>query len=150
MDLPAHAAAPPREDPAEVSGRRAFLGKTLAVTAGLAGATVAAGATAAPAHASSLRPQATQTYWRFCSKCYGMFYWGYSGNGVCPAGADHLAQGYNFVLPHDVVETPTAQAYWRFCSKCYGMFYWGYSTRGRCPAGADHLAQGYNFVLPHS
>jgi hypothetical protein len=39
-------------------------------------------------------------YWRFCNKCYAMFYNGYSGKGRCAAGAGHVAQGYNFVLPH--------------------------------------------------
>ena len=42
-----------------------------------------------------------QTGWRFCNKCYGMFYDGYPAKGLCAAGGPHVAQGYKFVLPHD-------------------------------------------------
>jgi hypothetical protein len=31
-----------------------------------------------------------------------MFLNGYPTKGVCPAGGTHLAQGFNFVLPHAV------------------------------------------------
>ena len=41
-----------------------------------------------------------QTDWRFCEKCYAMFYDGYPDKGHCAAGGGHLAQGFNFVLPH--------------------------------------------------
>jgi hypothetical protein len=41
-----------------------------------------------------------QTDWRFCSKCFAMFYDGYPNKGRCAAGEGHLAQGFNFVLPH--------------------------------------------------
>jgi hypothetical protein len=42
-----------------------------------------------------------QTDWRFCNKCYTMFYDGYTAKGICAAAGSHQAQGYNFVLPHD-------------------------------------------------
>ena len=42
-----------------------------------------------------------QTEWRFCRKCYAMFYDGYEKKGTCPAGGAHFAQGYGFVLPHE-------------------------------------------------
>ena len=41
-----------------------------------------------------------KTDWRFCSKCYAMSYDGYPDKGHCAAGGAHLAQGFNFVLPH--------------------------------------------------
>lgn len=41
-----------------------------------------------------------QTEWRFCNKCYVMFYDGYEAKGRCTAGDGHSAQGYDFVLPH--------------------------------------------------
>jgi len=70
--------------------------------------------------------------------------------GVCSAGAGHSAQGFMFVLPHDVPESPTAQGKWRFCTKCMAMFFDGDPARkGICPAGAGHNAQGFMFVLPH-
>src|SRR5215472_17375845 len=40
-----------------------------------------------------------QPNWRFCAKCYGMFFAGYGG-GTCPKGDKHSAQGNNFVLPY--------------------------------------------------
>ncbi|MFD8577741.1 hypothetical protein ACFV1H_20730 [Streptomyces virginiae] len=101
--------------------RRAVLARALGVaTAGLVGAAVATGAAAAPAAAAV---RANQTNWRFCTKCYGMFFRGYPTDGACPAGAGHDAQGYDFNLPYNVPETPTAQHNWRFCTKCYGMFF---------------------------
>ena len=46
-----------------------------------------------------------QTEWRFCNKCYAMFYDGYGERGTekgkCPAGGGHMAPGYGFVLPHE-------------------------------------------------
>ena len=48
----------------------------------------------------------TQTEWRFCNKCHAMFYDGYGEKGTekgqCPAGGGHMAQGYGFVLPHEL------------------------------------------------
>ena len=41
-----------------------------------------------------------QSAWRFCNKCYAMFYDGFPDKGHCAAGGPHVAQGYNFVLPH--------------------------------------------------
>jgi hypothetical protein len=34
-----------------------------------------------------------QDNWRFCRKCYSLFYYGYPGDGVCPAGDAHDASG---------------------------------------------------------
>ena len=41
-----------------------------------------------------------QNNWRFCAKCFTMFFDGYPSKGVCAAGGAHEAAGYNFVLPH--------------------------------------------------
>ena len=44
-----------------------------------------------------------QDQWRFCGKCFAMFYDGYPGKGVCASDQQgHVAQGYDFVLPHDL------------------------------------------------
>ncbi|MFI6100763.1 hypothetical protein ACIA8G_34875 [Lentzea sp. NPDC051213] len=128
------------------SNRRAFLTNTIRLTAGVAGLTVAGSALTAQADVTI---QGNQGNWRFCTKCYGLFFYGYPTDGVCPAGGAHGMAGYNFILPHDVSETSTAQGNWRFCTKCFGMFFRGYPSDGRCPAGAGHDAAGYNFVLPH-
>jgi cytochrome c5 len=90
-----------------------------------------------------------QDQWRYCSKCHVMFYNGFPDKGHCAAGGGHFAQGFNFILPHDVAETKKAQAAWRFCDKCHAMFFDGYSQKGACAAGGGHHAQGFLFVLPH-
>ena len=54
-----------------------------------------------------------------------MFFDGYPTSGVCPGGGGHHANGYTFVVPHDVCETDQQQANWRFCDRCYGMFFNG-------------------------
>jgi hypothetical protein len=96
---------------------------------------------------------AGQPGWRFCDKCFGMFFANLPpvNQGRCPAdGRVHEAQGFLFVLPHDVPET-AGQPGWRFCEKCFGMFFNGDPVnKGRCPLdGQLHVAQGFPFVLPH-
>ncbi|MER5276540.1 hypothetical protein ABT025_12380, partial [Streptomyces sp. NPDC002809] len=100
MELPGRSGYSLQQDEIEL-GRRDFLGRTLGVTVGLVGVTVAAGTFATSAAAMPAGAQATQNNWRFCQKCFAMFYWGYPTDGVCPAGGSHSAQGFNFVLPFD-------------------------------------------------
>jgi hypothetical protein len=88
-----------------------------------------------------------QGNWRFCNKCLAMFFAGGSGQGTCAAGGAHVAQGFNFVLAHDVAGP--GQRDWRFCNKCCALFFDGYPGKGVCPAGGAHVAQGFNFVVPH-
>ena len=91
-----------------------------------------------------------QESWRFCSKCFSMFWDGASNKGACPAGGGHVAQGFSFTPHYDDAkpETGTIQYEWRFCSKCYAMFY-NNGPRGKCPSGGVHAAQGFNFGLVH-
>jgi hypothetical protein len=86
-----------------------------------------------------------QGNWRFCTKCYGLFFDGYPAfKGVCPvdhqphahaedpnnplpqmdsfAGYIHPPVGYNFVLPHDLGADKWHQAGWRYCTKCAVLF----------------------------
>ena len=120
------------------------------------------------AHQADARPyvpargKGVQDNWRFCSKCFTMFYGGGNG-GVCPAGGPHAAQGFNFGLYFDDIEAqPTpgrdSQFDWRFCEKCYGLFYSGaLIAQGACPVNSPdtgasahkHWARGYFFGLPH-
>jgi hypothetical protein len=123
--------------------RRSFL--DLMVRVGLTGATATAVLGGFPDAAMA----ATQDSWRFCNKCHGLFFNGYPNKGRCPAGGGHVAQGYNFVLPYAVSESPQAQGAWRFCAKCQIMFFDGYPQKGVCPGGGGHAAAGYVFVLPH-
>jgi hypothetical protein len=91
-----------------------------------------------------------QESWRFCSKCFSMFYDGAGFKGACPAGGAHTAQGFYFTPHYDdgKPETATIQYEWRFCSKCFAMFY-NNGPRGKCPSGGVHTAQGFNFGLVH-
>ena len=88
-----------------------------------------------------------QYNWRFCSKCFAMFYNG-SAQGRCPSGGVHVAQGFNFGLNHAAPAPPSSQTEWRFCQQCFALFYNGGSSKGRCPAGIEHVAQGFIFNLP--
>ncbi|MFC0431843.1 hypothetical protein [Kutzneria buriramensis] len=133
-------------DTHDVTGRRAFLSTAVKIATGVA---AAAALPTLLSGAASAAPLSTQNQWRFCQKCYGLFFWGYPTNGVCPAGADHSAQGFNFTLSYDVAPNANAQDNWHFCQKCFGMFFRGYPTDGVCPAGGGHDAQGFNFVLTH-
>ena len=93
-----------------------------------------------------------QADWRFCGKCHAMFFDGDPGNkGACPAdGHNHEVHGFDFVLPHDVPESPNAQGAWRACNRCVALFFDGFPTKGVCDAGAGgHAAQGFVFVLEH-
>lgn len=88
-----------------------------------------------------------QTDWRYCNKCYGLFYDGYPDKGQCPGGGGHEAIGYHFWLLHDEPVTQSSHKDFRYCGKCHGMFYDGFPEKGRCPGGGGHEAIGYNFVL---
>jgi len=41
----------------------------------------------------------TQGAWRFCSRCFALFFDGFPKKGTCPAGGPHEAAGFVFVLP---------------------------------------------------
>lgn len=133
------------------SNRRDFIIQTLGVTATLF-SLGACGKIDPDASAGALT-KGDQPDWRYCGKCAGMFFDGYTDKGRCPADGGHSAIGYNFVLPYDVpFDAPGnehRQAQWRYCGKCHAIFYDGYADKGRCPNGGGHSAIGYNFVLPH-
>ena len=90
-----------------------------------------------------------QVDWRYCSKCFSMFWDGSADKGKCSGGGGHVAQGYKFRLAHDIPGDGKNQASWRFCQKCHVMFYDGFPGKGRCSGGGGHSAYGYIFVLPH-
>lgn len=96
-----------------------------------------------------------QRDWRFCTKCFSLFYNGFDFKGRCPKDGDsHTALGFNFE-PHfhpdiDLPDTATTQSKWRFCNKCHVMFWAGSSNADRrCAAdGGPHVEQGFHFMLP--
>ena len=106
-------------------------------------------------------PAGTQGNWRFCTKCYSLFWYGYSTAGVCPGGGahsplegnspTHAGTSWDFALPIASTSAPNpspgggggsspagTQGNWRFCTKCYSLFWYGYSTAGVCPGGGAH------------
>jgi len=125
------------------------------------GGGAALGAIAALNKASaSLIVNKDRPHWRFCQKCYVMFYNGDTEKGSCAAGGAHAAQGYEFFLPFDVPGTPTAQTNWRQCEYCLAMFFNGYQEKGHCPAikvvragipsfGAHKADDSFRYVLAH-
>lgn len=94
----------------------------------------------------------TQSRWRWCDKCYALFFNGYSPQaGKCPAGGGHNAATNSvYRIPHSVPSDGTNRAGYRFCTKCFWMFWDGYNTKGNCPGGGGHTAAGHHFVLPHN
>ncbi|MFI7578705.1 hypothetical protein [Micromonospora sp. NPDC049497] len=90
-----------------------------------------------------------QAAWRFCGKCHTMFFDGFEGKGLCPAGDGHGAVGWMYYLPHDHAGPDGGQDQWRFCDRCNAMFYNGFGGGGVCPVGGGHNAAGYMFFLPH-
>jgi hypothetical protein len=50
----------------------------------------------------------SQSEWRFCERCFALFYNGGSNKGRCPAGGGHVAQGFVFDLPFRAVAATDA------------------------------------------
>ncbi len=91
-----------------------------------------------------------QADWRWCDKCYALFFNGYRPNkGKCPAGGGHNASGSFYRIPYDVPSDASNRGGYRFCTKCHWMFWDGYKAKGVCPGGGGNTAAGYHFVLPH-
>lgn len=90
-----------------------------------------------------------QREWRFCNKCFVMFYNGYPDKGRCPVGGQHVGQGFDFHPYHNPTTVARFhQSTWRFCNKCFTLFFDGYPAKGRCPRdGGAHVAQGFMFQL---
>jgi hypothetical protein len=85
-----------------------------------------------------------QPGWRWCSKCYGLFYSGNPSQGSCPVdrgahdGATSGAYSVDLDAPHE-----GGQSAWRWCAKCQGLFFGGNPSQGRCAAdGAAHDGGG--------
>ena len=101
----------------------------------------------------------SQDDWRFCTKCYALFWYGYPTAGVCASGGahsplesaspTHAGSSWDFSLPIANTNPPPAspggggsgppsQDNWRFCTKCYALFWYGYPTAGVCASGGAH------------
>jgi hypothetical protein len=111
------------------------------------------------ARAQVLTGTGDQPDWRFCDRCFSMFYNKQNPNngyaGRCPSASGvHHAQGFLFTVHFDSsrrqpVAGRDSQFDWRFCSKCFCM-HWEPSKLGlRCAGGGTHAAFGFIFGLPH-
>jgi hypothetical protein len=77
----------------------------------------------------------TQSNWRWCTQCQGLWFAGNGTRGACPAGGGlHVSSGSeNFNL---VVNSPAdaGQHGWRWCNKCEGLWYaHSEGARSWCP-----------------
>jgi hypothetical protein len=125
------------ESPGRPSRRRALLASGMALLAYAWGSGKASAAVG------------DQESWRFCEKCFELFFDGSGNKGKCPAdGAGHTSQGFLFYPHYDDSEPgqPYVQYGWHFCSKCFAMFYNG-GAKGLCPSGGPHVAQGFDLGL---
>lgn len=117
-----------------------------------AGVHEAEGANLRLPHISIEEDAINQRHWRFCRKCFCLFFQGLDNNsGLCARdGGPHEAQGFEFVVPHSTGDSATRQSLWRFCFKCSTMFFDGFPDKGRCPRdGRFHERAGLVFALPH-
>ncbi len=90
-----------------------------------------------------------QEHWRFCRKCFCLFWNGDDTfGGVCAVdGGPHERAGFDFLIRHHTAEIAGLQGGWRLCVHCGVLF----SERGAqprpCPAATSHDAIGWEFTL---
>jgi hypothetical protein len=87
--------------------------------------------------------------WRFCRKCFALFFSYYPTRGVCPVDdKGHDAAGYNFFLYHDRPAGVHEEPNWRYCRNCQGLFRTANVQASVCPANrAPHVPAGFHFVV---
>jgi hypothetical protein len=100
----------------------------------------------------------TQSDWRWCNKCQGLFFGGGLANSQCPVGGTHAppqqSGSGNYSLPHNAPENAQRQSDWRWCNKCQGLFFGGGLANSHCPVGGTHAppqqSGSGNYSLPHN
>jgi hypothetical protein len=118
---------------------------------------------AQPGGGGGSTPTGTQGNWRFCTKCFSLFFYGNATAGVCAAGGahspfeadspSHAATSGDFELGIGVgnpapgpkpgggaggTSAPNTEDNWRICTKCFSLFSYSYATAGVCAAGGAH------------
>ena len=112
-----------------------FAGATTIRTVGVSTVTVR------PSSTVTVSPSLpSQSGWRWCQKCQGLFFSGNPDQGVCPAGGRHDASRSGAYLMTFGDGGEGMQAAWRWCQKCQGLFFSGNPDQGACPAGGRHNA----------
>ena len=82
----------------------------------------------------------SQSGWRWCQKCQGMFYSLNPDQGPCPASGRHDASHSGAYLMTFGDAAAGMQPGWRWCQKCQGLFFGGNPNQTACPAGGPHDA----------
>jgi len=82
----------------------------------------------------------SQSGWRWCQKCQGMFYGLNPDQGPCPASGRHDASHSAAYLMTFGDAAAGMQPGWRWCQKCQGLFFGGNPNQTACPAGGPHDA----------
>jgi len=77
-----------------------------------------------------------QSGWRWCRKCFGMWFATHDTPGVCPAGDGHSSEGSGAYLLCMNYRQSSSQAGWRWCRKCQGLYFG--PSKSVCPAGDEH------------
>jgi hypothetical protein len=92
-----------------------------------------------------------QPDWRWCKKCYALWFSKTTVGSHCAAGGAHDATGsFPYFLIYAGSESYGAlhQDRWRWCHKCSSLFFGG-NTGSKCPKdGGEHDARySYNYVM---
>ncbi|MEU7581083.1 matrixin family metalloprotease [Streptomyces sp. NPDC041068] len=100
----------------------------------------------------------TQSDWRWCNKCQGLFFGPQAAASRCPAGSTHTPPAQSgsgrYLLAHGLPATTGWQSDWRWCNKCQGLFFGPQAAASRCPAGSTHTPPAQsgsgNYSLMHN
>ena len=80
----------------------------------------------------------TQSGWRYCSACQGLYFGPGQASSRCPEGGEHAGSSGDYSLPMDVSPASDRQSGWRWCDKCQGLFFGPAHASSSCPAGGPH------------
>jgi len=80
-----------------------------------------------------------------------MYFAGFVGQGVCPAGGQHEhTNSFAYSMIFDAPPDPNTQPGWQSCQKCQGMYFSGFPAKGVCPAGGQHDGtSSFNYAIQH-
>jgi IgA Peptidase M64/Ricin-type beta-trefoil lectin domain-like len=90
----------------------------------------------------------TQSDWRQCRKCAGLFFGG-GPHTVCPAGGSHAGtDAAAYSLGRDMPSLAGWEDNWRSCCRCQGLFFGG-TSGSVCPLSGSHVASASaSYSLP--
>lgn len=119
--------------------RRGLIVGVGAVAFGIA-APVLTGAGTARAYVSG---SGSQSPWKWCDKCQGLFYWPFEGSSWCPRGGQHDgSESTSYTLVYGSPNLPHVQQNWAWCHNCQGLFYGPMQSSSWCPAEAGTRHDG--------